>query len=41
MRREILEWRKPNSLLEGKTNQEFAEITALHETSPAFSSFLL
>ena len=41
MRREIFERQKPYSLLEGETDQEFAEFTALHESPPVFDSFLL
>ena len=41
MKRKILERKKPNSLLEGETNQEFVEFTALHRPSPVFNSSLL
>ena len=33
--------KKTHSLLEGETNQEFAEFTALHGPSPVFDSSLL
>ena len=33
--------KKPYSLLEGKTNQDFAEFTALHGSPIVFDSFLL